>query len=382
MPKPSPQKITNVQALRGYAAFVVFLAHTVGAERDYGGGGQHILPEFLHMGVTGVDLFFLISGFVMVYVTDQRRTQPHDQNIHQEAKNHVGGHGPAAAWTFFIRRALRIYPLYWVVTLSMLALYAGKKILFAEDTPIDNYLASFFLLPDQNFPIIPVGWTLVHEMYFYCIFSIFILFPRRYLIPLLCLWALIVASGYMAGLSEAGAWGRVTFSPLTFEFLVGASIGFLCLRGFMPASKIMFILSILMLIALLIPAAGILYPDAVSSHLRRTVIFVLPYGLLLWAMIGLEWQKGIIAPKWLSQLGDASYALYLIHIPLFLVVGKLLSLINTGPGIMDNIVLVSVYLVSGITVAWFTHLWVENPLLKFFARLYPHLPRPKPSIKA
>lgn len=351
-PKTGSKQITNIQALRGIAALLVFIAHIIGAERDYG-GGESLLPHFLHMGESGVDLFFLISGFIMVYVTG---SNGHSEDYHK-------GHGYIQSIQFFYRRAARIYPLYWVLTLGLLVLYAGKKILFAEATPIDNYVSSFLLLPDKQFPIIPVGWTLVHEMYFYIIFSVFLLFHRKYLPLLLCAWGVVVLVGELLDLREINPWFAVVFSPLTFEFLLGAAIAFLALRNIFPSPKILLLFSTLALLIMFIPYADTLYPAWVADHWRRTLLFSLPYGLMLWGAVGFEWTRSICAPSWLVKMGDASYSLYLIHIPMFLVVGKTLSLVS-GPGILDNIFLIAVYLVSGVVAALFVHHYIEKPLNK------------------
>jgi len=372
--KPSPL-ITNVQALRGIAALAVFIAHTVGAERDYG-GGETLLPDFLHMGVTGVDLFFLISGFVMVYVTGQNHGQLTDNSIpdqsnsspSQNHNNHLGGNGINQAIQFFYRRAARIYPLYWVLTIALLLAYAGKKILFGEDTQIDNYIASFLLIPSSQFPIIPVGWTLVHEMYFYAVFAFLLLFPRKFLPIFFGAWAVLLALGWSSGLYKTNPLTGIMLSPLTFEFIAGAIIAMACQRGFCPAPKIMLGAGLTALIILLIPMSSSLYPDAVTDHRIRSAIFTLPYGLALWGAVGIEWQSQIKAPQWLKRLGDASYALYLVHIPMFLIIGKILSLF-ARPGILDNIILIGVYLTAGIFASLLIHDYIERPLINLAKKI-------------
>lgn len=334
---------------------MVFFAHLVGAERDYG-GGQTLLPSFLEMGVTGVDLFFLISGFVMVYIT---HTNTSDTSPKPKRHNPL---------KFLLRRISRIYPLYWVATLLLLFLYGGKYIAFGEATPLPNMVSSFLLAPHKDFPIIPVGWTLIHEMYFYGIFAAFLMLPLR-LLPYLCgLWGLTVGTGYMAGLQGANAWTFVLFSPLTFEFLLGASIAWLALQRIIIAPRIILILAFVWLAALIIPFADKLYPDAVTDHGVRALIFALPFGYLLYASVMLEWTQNIIVPKWMTQIGDASYALYLIHIPVFLVIGKIVSVFTgnmPGPDWLDNILLLVLFFGVGLTAAIITHRYIEKPLIRY-----------------
>jgi len=87
-------KIQNIQALRGIAVIAVVFSHLVIIEKKYG-GSETILPEFLLFGKFGVDLFFVISGFIMVTITRSKFQIPRE------------------ALKFFYRRVARIYPLYW-----------------------------------------------------------------------------------------------------------------------------------------------------------------------------------------------------------------------------------------------------------------------------
>lgn len=346
------KKITNVQILRGIAALMVFAAHLVGAERDYG-GGETLLPQFLEMGVTGVDLFFLISGFVMVYVTWPLGEGPRE----------VPSGRFSQARTFLINRVSRIYPLYWILTIALLILYAGKLYFFDEVTPINNWVESFLLLPSNEFPIIPVGWTLVHEMYFYLVFALFLLIPYRYIPAAIVVWGAIIAIGYANGAQLVNAWGYVAFSPLTYEFILGAFIAWLTLRGVKSYAHAVGLIGLIWLACLLVPLAGQLYPDAVTDHGVRALIFSLPFALLLYAGVAIEWRNKITGPAWLSYLGDASYALYLIHIPVFLVIGKLMSPL-AGPGLLDNIALITVFIIATIMAALCVHHFVERPLIR------------------
>ncbi len=332
--------------LRGAAALLVLLAHLVGAERDYGGGGA-ILPGFLEMGVTGVDLFFLISGFVMVYVT--------------QTPSPAGGPFRQSA-DFLLRRATRIYPLYWLVTLALLGLYAGKRLLFGEDTELPSLVASFLLWPDRAYPVIPVGWTLIHEMYFYLVFSVIILFKRPLLPLLLFGWFLIILAAGIWSDPSSSPLTSVTLSALTVEFLAGAALALIFTNGRIRGGGAAVLLALAWLVVLLGPLAASLYPDAVADHTVRTLIFTGPYALLLFGCVGLEKAGRLNLPEWSIKLGDMSYALYLVHIPVLLVVGRLLSP-YAGPGIADNLVMVPVFLVSCLFVAYGVHRWVEKPII-------------------
>ena len=337
------QRLESIQALRGVAAFLVFLAHLVGAERDYGGGGA-ILPTFLEMGLSGVDLFFLISGYVMVHVTRQ------------------SARGAPAAGEFLFNRITRIYPLYWVVTIALLLLFTGKYYLFAEETPLDNLFASFLLAPTAQPPILAVGWTLVHEMYFYAIFAMMLLTPARCLPWLLGVWGAVIAAGVFFGADHGGATAALAFSPLTFEFLLGAIIAFLVNNGATRLAMPAVIVGVLWL-AIAFARHDALFPDALVDYDRRVALFAAPYALILYGSVALERNRAFAPPLWLVRLGDASYALYLVHIPVFLSVGRVISL-TTGAGWIDNIALITICAAAGLSAAFITHAFIEKPMLR------------------
>ena len=337
-------KIENIQALRGVAALLVFFAHIKDAEEAYGAGGD-ILPHTLFMGVTGVDLFFLISGYVMVHVTaDLPRSG-------------------AQSARFLFNRAGRIYPLYWAITTVLLVLYAGKKYFFAEDTPIPNFIASFLLSPDDHYPILPVGWTLVHEIYFYVIFGVILLFQKKVLPYFLLLWGAAIIAGNMLEFTKQGAGPQVWFNALTLEFIAGCFIAIAVKRGITTSARPALIIGSIWLLLLFILGANHLYPDVMGSFLKRALIFTPPYALLLYGAVALERRHSKIAPRLLIRAGDISYALYLVHVPVFLIIGKVLSFF-AGPGFGDNLLLITATTFVGIFAAIVAHQWIELPLLR------------------
>ena len=136
--------LKNIQLLRALAANGVVLAHLYVVEQKYG-QGMIVLPASAQMGAMGVDLFFVISGFIMALL--------------------VRG----ATWRkFLVDRVTRIVPAYWFYTTLVLILsllYPSFVNSSVEGQP--SILRSYFLLPDSTGPLLAVGWTLIHEMYFY-----------------------------------------------------------------------------------------------------------------------------------------------------------------------------------------------------------------------
>ena len=164
----------NIQALRGVAALMVLTSHVWVIEGLF--AGTRYLPMQLGIGVVGVDLFFLISGFVMVKVAERMAAKK------------------TPILRFAYDRVLRIYPLYWIATIVAIAGYLSNDLFLGGDPMEGDPLRSFLLLPQSGLPILTVGWTLIHEMYFYLVFFFILALAPKYKAALLVAWGVIVAA--------------------------------------------------------------------------------------------------------------------------------------------------------------------------------------------
>src|SRR5262245_59712149 len=195
------QKIEAIQALRGVAVLAVVAFHSLVFDRNYSGGAS-VLPGWFRFGQSGVDLFFVISGFVMVTVTRGR---------FGKLKEVV---------RFLWSRATRIYPTFWFyffVTLSVL-LWRPTSLYQRADL-----LRSFLLLPSDGWQRVIVAWSLVHELWFYLVFALLLLFREKALLPFLCAWAAaILAVNLLADTSTFTPTARLVTHPYTCEFIIGS----------------------------------------------------------------------------------------------------------------------------------------------------------------
>lgn len=343
------ERLENIQALRGVAALMVLFAHVKEAEGDYGGAGA-LLPHFFYMGVVGVDLFFLISGFVMTHVALS------------------GARGASAAQRFAYNRAARIYPVYWAATLLLMILYAGKFYFFGEETPFPNPVETFLLTPSDHYPLVPVGWTLVHEMYFYVVFALFIFWGAARLPAFLGVWGAIIIAALALGAYSTNAWTKIAFNPLTFEFIAGAVIALVLRRGVTQFALPALLAGAAIFAIEALFFADELYPGVMGQFALRAAFFAPPFALILYGAAALEKSRNALAPKWLRKSGDASYSLYLIHVPVFLVVGKLIS-ISVADTRLDNILLIAAFIISALAAGFALHHLAERPLLSATKRL-------------
>jgi peptidoglycan/LPS O-acetylase OafA/YrhL len=290
-----PQKLLPwVQALRALAALSVAFVHI--AHDDINNGGD---PAGIFKAITkffpwdaGVDIFFVISGFVIV---------------HASANLFATSTGPRL---FLRRRLTRIVPLYWVMTTAFLAvlLLSHAQIHAAIGGPA--YLAASYLFipwprPDGVIqPALGLGWTLNYEMFFYAVFAPFLLLTRNRAVISAGI-ALCVFSAFGPSLAAINPQLATWSNPIILEFVFGMEIALIASRGItLPfAARLLLVAAALLALHLHADGAG-----------SRPLIYGLPAAALVAAAaLAPPPQHLNRAETWLIRLGDASYALYLVH---------------------------------------------------------------------
>ena len=191
------------------------IAHLQSVEARH--AAEHaVLPPMLMSGFAGVDLFFVISGFIMVWIAGDWAP------------------GSTSAAKFLFARVTRIYPVWWLFA-ALTALY----FLIANGVPWDADLLSNFevggaehliksmlLVPHEAFPVLTLGWTLMHEMYFYLVFALLLLLPGHLRGGAMIAWAGLIGAGMLFGATGFYADGLMSLAlyPMTLEFLLGAAL--------------------------------------------------------------------------------------------------------------------------------------------------------------
>jgi exopolysaccharide production protein ExoZ len=305
-------KLEGLQALRGVAVLLVLLFHLTSIERKY--GGRILLPDLANAGASGVDLFFLISGFVMATL------------MRREARGF-----PSAA-RFLGRRAARIYPIYWFYTAVVLAVFLVRPgWVNASQGGEFDLLASVLLLPTDGLPLLMVGWTLIHEMYFYLAMALFLwVLPEKAFVAALIAWGLAAAAGWVWLGPDMGPWLRLATNPLTLEFIAGALLGAGFGRarpGFRGTGWGMAASGALLLAgyAAFVSRTGRLMLEPAE----RAILFGAPMALLLFFLMIRERRKPVRPPRWLVAIGDASYSIYLSHLLVLGALGRIWSAFRT-----------------------------------------------------
>ena len=373
-------RLDSIQALRGLAAYLVLVYHVRALEllgiSESGATEPALVGGLFKNGYAGVDLFFAISGFIMVYVTISRA------ETFSTVKD------------FLLARIFRIYPPWWLfaglMCVYLVATYGvpwDTEALAREDMPGWNHIfRSFLLLPQPNFPVLGVGWTLVHEMYFYLVFALILLAPRKLLPAWLALWALVVTGGALLGWSGIYARNFVNliFYPMTLEFIAGAITAWIFVKwgSFYPAIWLSLGLISLLLILIFYPA-----PTPFTLIWGRMLVFTLPCCLMIYGAAGLQHRLNGKAAKWMARLGDWSFGLYLSHMLTLSALRRLYPAVADvaetrfglpkpiadvlrlgSPGILDNIFFLVTGILIATLVAAISYYLFEQPVLKFLSR--------------
>jgi exopolysaccharide production protein ExoZ len=333
-------KFESLQVGRGLAALMVVLYHTEGifSLPKYWHGTSH----FFHFGAAGVDFFFVLSGIVI---------------CHAHRKD-IGN--PAKFKDYCWKRLRRIYPIYWVVVFSTLPVYFLSSSLGSslEKTPTTIAEALFLLPMVRVETIIPVAWTLCHEVMFYLVFS-FLFWRRTAGAALMSIWML--ASVWSLFHTPVNPVLASYISPLHLLFGLGLIVAMFVRRSSMPGPP-------LALIGLIGFSVLCYLEDTHRASISGLpIVFGLFAAMAAAGFMLYEKQSTLRIPPFLIFLGEASYSIYLVHYTTLSVSAKIvhrLWLLHPVPLWIPAGILLTVAVASGIAL----HLFVEKPLLERLPR--------------
>ena len=310
-----------MQALRGLAALSVVTYHAFQWEGDC-----------FWVGAAGVDVFFVISGFIIWT---------------------VGSGEEASPGVFFWRRLTRVAPAYWLATGAVVALAALWPSLLRQITLSPAHVAlslAFVQHIDPRglpFPVLPPGWTLNYEAVFYALFTLVLFAPpaARFRLILAALGAVI---GF--GLLDPPAY-YLGANMMLLQFGAGVWLARRRQLGHSLSPKIG--------AALIVAGVGLLAAQGLSgfrSDLWRPLLWGVPATLIVAGAVALEPIRTLRPVTALLRLGDASYAIYLCH---FIAVAVVADLIGAAPAWRFVPLAIAVSLAAGLIF----HRWIEQPLI-------------------
>ena len=348
------KKIENIQAIRGIATLFVVFYHIMNTEHKFADSNT-ILPSFLTIFSSGVDLFFVISGFVIVTVTRGKF-----ESFIEMLK-------------FMYHRVTRVYSLYWIYTGLLMVYFILPPEMFARSHKDVDIFRSFFLLPQMNLPLLVVAWTIVHEMYFYSTFAIFLLFSEKNLIKLLAVWSFFIVVVYFIfhqiPENSIAPTIKIVTHPLTFEFIGGCVIAKLIFTGTRVRGFTFFIIGVFLLLTNYLLAG-----DVPMDRWSRLFFFGIPSLLIIYGVIVVELDSNTKFPDYLKFLGDASYSIYLSHYIVLPIIGRLWPITIKwchidNAGYFDNVVAILVMIIAVLVTGILSYKYLEKPMLLYTRKL-------------
>lgn len=319
------EEFAGIQCLRFVAAMLVVLTHSTfyASERLNGK-----FPLF-YIGAVGVDLFFVISGFVM-YISSARLA----------AKDR--------GWIEFLeRRFIRIIPLYWLVTtIKVAALILAPSLEMHSSFDLLYIIKSYLFIPARSSsgdiaPLVGVGWTLIFEMFFYAIFAFALATKSKFS------WVLFGTVGLciVASVFRTSNWPIWTFylDPQLFEFIAGAAIAKWGVTRRIPVP---------VAIGCLAVGAIALFnmPIAMHGSLLMIPMQGIPAALIVFGLVAIEPLVAGRWPRWLVYAGGASYSLYLIHPMISPAAPQILARLGIHSGVLSTIASIIIALIGMMVV--------------------------------
>ncbi len=326
-------RLLMLQALRIVAAMAVVFQHARGRMTDFD-GQIDFLP--FDQGARGVDLFFVISGFIMVWVTKD---------------------GAVAPFEFIKRRFFRVWPLYALVTLLAALLSFLAPRFYYGSTDIVYVVKSAFFIPafrpnDGNlFPIMVPGWSLNLEVVFYVIFGLSFYLRNPYFVASAAIGALYMLSNQFisAGPLTASYGGR---DAIILEFVLGVLVGVAYVKGArVPqfAAYALMAFGFFMLVA--------------RNH-EGLIGAGVPAAFIVFGAVNIDINFGGPANRVVDLLGRASFALYLIHNFVIQASTRILLDYGIGPGELGGWAYFVLVASISLGISLLVYRFVESPMTK------------------
>ena len=325
-------KIQSLQVLRALAAWLVVYHHYMQVFHSFNSTSS-IGEFFSSRGGFGVDLFFVLSGFMMYLAASRPSTD---------------------GWSFFIKRLFRVFPTYWFFTFVIIIAVAliPSAFIYNQYTAY-TLIQSLLFIPHENvsglgiYPVLTVGWTLNYEVLFYSILAICLAIFKRKGIYICCALILLFPIVFYS-------FDNVTMSviknPKMWQFVFGMAIGYIFLKYKIIEIQL-FKTGLISLIAGGIVLSGIVGYGLIHTTISASLIVI---GFIL--INNLFNEKNLLT-QFLIKLGDYSYSTYLAHI---LVLGVLFNFFGGNPSPLKEVFVIILLSLITYIISHYSYKYIEN----------------------
>ncbi|BEU21798.1 acyltransferase [Paraburkholderia sp. 22B1P] len=343
------KKLDSIQVLRAVAALLVVFCHGAGEVSGHGASASQLWPLVNAKGLFGVDIFFVVSGFVMMYIISGQRPG-----------------SKTAAW-FISERIVRVVPLYWTATLLSVGIGLALPALKHKNCyEVAYVLRSLFFVPSRNpmtgapEPVLGLGWTLNFEMFFYVVMALVLLIGiRRVYLAVAAIFVTLVALG--AWVNPEYAILKSWTHTIILEFVFGVLFAQLRLSGFRIGAPAQ--------IALIVAGVAgwlLVGPPADGAFDMRGLVWGPPAAAIFAGVV--MGRHDIAYPKLLLLIGDASYSLYLTHLFIMRASSLLVDHLSVGPA-LRVVLFFAIFIPGALCFAVLSYRKLEMPTMRFGRRL-------------
>lgn len=344
-------KIYSLQVFRGLAAVMVLLAHSnIMLNKTLFSGA--FIPGYI-----GVDFFFVLSGFIIMLT----------------CKKHIGS---GEISDYVRKRLLRVFPPYIIYTvLAFTVSYAyeqltGTRLIYWIYVNAQNFFQSLSLYPfsadKTRLPILPVAWTLTHEMLFYSLFTgLFYVKNQAGIILFAAAWLLLILVAPAMNISGTNYLLDVLLSSRNIEFIIG------CAMAYFASHNVDWKISTSALLCgfgMLVVAWSNTLSGYSITTLSDWAVYGIPFSLIIFGATRLErfiHNKDGKIFRFLVYLGDASYSIYLVHFIVIMVCKRTINDYGMEYGYVEFWLTSAIALVVSLAM----YELIEEPMIRWFNRV-------------
>jgi exopolysaccharide production protein ExoZ len=346
----SKKIIQPIQYARGIAALLVVLFHNEFTVHKY--FGSYPTNGFFTGGHSGVEFFFILSGFIIY--------RSHWSDFSR----------PEQIVPFLLKRAIRVFPVFWLIVIPMgLMMLADTSLGADRQLDVPKFVMDLLLIPRDGTLVLNPAWTLQHEMIFYLVFGAFIL-NFRFGLVVFSAWQLTCLAALLFGLVPQNylLLSNKFVGFFNFGFALGMIIAVLDNRLVLSDYRIAISSAFYMAIGLLL---GMFYLEATRHEFAypavSTLVYFALYATVLLYLVAIPIRMPNVLASVLGALGNASYAMYVSHLLVASIVVKAVFALRLAP-VMSALAVYVLTVLAAVASSLLIYRFFEEPVLAFLRR--------------